>query len=106
MAWWYLLAAGVAEIVMALALKASADWTRAGPSVLGVAAALLSIFLLTQALRGLPLGTAYALWTGIGAVGVAAAGVLFFDEALSAQRVLCMLLVVAGSIGLRSQAGA
>lgn len=106
MAWWYLLAAGAVEIVMALALKASADWTRLLPSVAGVAAALLSIFLLTKALRELPLGTAYAIWTGIGAVGVVAASVLFFGEALSWLRVLCIVLVVAGSVGLRWQAAA
>jgi len=102
-AWWYLLAAGGVEIVMAMALKASQDWTRPAPSLLGLAAALASIFLLTRALRNLPLGTAYAIWTGIGSAGVVAAGILLLGESVTAERLLCLVLVIAGSIGLRWQ---
>jgi quaternary ammonium compound-resistance protein SugE len=71
------------------------------PSVVGVSTALLSIYLLARALRYLPLGPAYAIWTGIGSVGVVLMGVLFFGEALSAPRLGCIALVIAGSAGLR-----
>lgn len=102
-AWWYLLAAGGVEIVMAMALKASQDWTKLTPSLLGLAAALASIFLLTRALRDLPLGTAYAIWTGIGSAGVVAAGILLLGESVTAERLLCLVLVITDSIGLRLQ---
>jgi quaternary ammonium compound-resistance protein SugE len=102
-AWWYLIAAGAVEVVMALALKASHDWTELAPSLLGLAAALASIFLLTKALRDLPLGTAYAIWTGIGSAGVVAAGIVMLGESVTAVRLLCLVLVIAGSIGLRLQ---
>jgi quaternary ammonium compound-resistance protein SugE len=103
MSWWYLLAAGAVEIVMALALKASQDWSRLTPSLIGVVAGLTSIFLLTKALRELPLGTAYAIWTGIGSVGVVVLGIAAFGETASPLRLVCICLVVAGSIGLRWQ---
>jgi quaternary ammonium compound-resistance protein SugE len=102
-AWWYLIAAGAVEVVMALALKASHDWTKLAPSLLGLAAALASIFLLTKALRDLPLGTAYAIWTGIGSAGVVATGIVMLGESVTAVRLLCLVLVIAGSIGLRLQ---
>jgi quaternary ammonium compound-resistance protein SugE len=101
MGWFFLLSAGLVEIAMAAALKQSEDWTRLAPSVAGVLAALLSIFLLAKALRYLPLGSAYAIWTGIGSVGVVLMGVLFFGDALSAPRLACIALVVAGSVGVR-----
>ncbi len=69
------MAAGIVEIVMAAALKSADGWTKPGPSVLGIASALASIFLLTHAIRHLPTGTAYAVWTGIGAIGVAVYGI-------------------------------
>ncbi|MGJ7533596.1 MULTISPECIES: DMT family transporter [Variovorax] len=101
MGWIFLLAAGLVEIAMAAALKQSEDWTRLVPSVAGVSTALLSIYLLTRALRYLPLGPAYAIWTGIGSVGVVLTGVLFFGEALSAPRMACIALVIGGTVGLR-----
>jgi quaternary ammonium compound-resistance protein SugE len=101
MGWFFLLAAGLVEVAMAASLKQSEDWTRPVPSVLGVLTALVSIFLLAKALRYLPLGPAYAIWTGIGSVGVVLMGVLWFGEALSAARLGCIVLVVAGSVGLR-----
>jgi len=101
MGWFFLLAAGLVEIAMAAALKQSQDWTRMVPSVVGVLTALVSIYLLARALRYLPLGPAYAIWTGIGSVGVVLMGVLFFGEALSAARLGCIALVIAGSAGLR-----
>ncbi|MBQ5949150.1 multidrug efflux SMR transporter, partial [Massilia sp. ST3] len=89
-AWVLLLAAGLVEVGMAFALKASEGWTRPAPSLLAVLAALGSIYLLATALRGLPLGVAYAVWTGIGAVGVTLAGFVFFAEHLSLARLGCM----------------
>ncbi|MGJ7500205.1 DMT family transporter [Variovorax sp. ZT5P49] len=101
MGWIFLLAAGLVEIAMAAALKQSEDWTRLAPSVVGVSTALLSIYLLARALRYLPLGSAYAIWTGIGSVGVVLMGVLFFGEALFAPRLACIALVIGGTVGLR-----
>ncbi|WP_418120101.1 DMT family transporter [Variovorax sp. 350MFTsu5.1] len=101
MGWMFLLAAGLLEIAMAAALKQSEDWSRLVPSVVGVLTALLSIYLLARALRYLPLGPAYAIWTGIGSVGVVLMGVLFFGEALSAARLACISMVIGGTVGLR-----
>jgi len=101
MAWWLLLAAGAVEIVMAAALKAADGWTRLVPSRIGIASALASIFLLTHAIRHLPTGTAYAVWTGIGAVGVALYGIAANGDSLSPTRLLCIGLVIAGVAGLR-----
>ncbi|REM67144.1 QacE family quaternary ammonium compound efflux SMR transporter, partial [Mycobacterium tuberculosis] len=89
MGWIFLLAAGLVEIAMAAALKQSQDWSKLVPSAIGVLTALLSIYLLAKALRYLPLGPAYAIWTGIGSVGVVLMGVLLFGEALSAARMAC-----------------
>jgi quaternary ammonium compound-resistance protein SugE len=100
-AWLWLAAAGIVEIVMAMALKAAQGWTKPVPSVAGIACALLSIFLLTHALKSLPSGTAYAVWTGIGAVGVAAAGIVMFGETASPARLFCIGMVLIGVIGLR-----
>jgi quaternary ammonium compound-resistance protein SugE len=100
--WIYLLAASATEVVMAYALKQSDSWSRPLPSAIGVGAALLSIYLLTVALRGLPLGTAYVVWTGLGAVGVALVGILVLGEQVTALRVLMLAMVVAGTAGLRA----
>jgi quaternary ammonium compound-resistance protein SugE len=99
--WAQLFAAGVLEIVMAYALKASAGTTRPAPTLLAVLAALGSIWLLAAAVRTLPLGIAYAVWTGIGALGVSLVGVAVFAEPLSPARVLCMALVFGGIAGLK-----
>ncbi|KAF0814965.1 Quaternary ammonium compound-resistance protein SugE [Andreprevotia sp. IGB-42] len=101
MAWLLLLAAGAVEIVMAVALKYADGWSKPVPGVIGIAAALLSIFLLARALPQLPAGTAYAVWTGIGSVGVAVLGIVLFGDSPSAARLLCMALIVAGIVGLR-----
>ena len=100
-AWMQLLAAGVLEVAMAFALKASAGVTRPVPSLLAVLAALGSIWLLATAVRTLPLGIAYAVWTGIGALGVSLVGVAVFAETLSPARMLCMALVFGGIAGLK-----
>jgi quaternary ammonium compound-resistance protein SugE len=100
-AWMQLLAAGVLEVVMAFALKASAGVTRPAPSLLAVLAALGSILLLATAVRTLLLGIAYAVWTGIGALGVSLVGVAVFAEPLSPARMLCMAFVFGGIAGLK-----
>lgn len=101
MAWLILLLAGAVEIVMASALKAADGWSRPLPSAIGIGAALASIFLLTHAMKALPAGTAYAVWTGIGAVGVTLMGMVVHGDSASPVRLLCVGLVVAGVIGLR-----
>jgi quaternary ammonium compound-resistance protein SugE len=101
MAWLILLVAGVFEVAWAVGLKFTAGLTRFWPSVLTVAGGLASFVLLAQAARTLPIGTAYAVWTGIGAVGTALLGMLLFDEPRNALRLGCILLIVAGIAGLR-----
>jgi quaternary ammonium compound-resistance protein SugE len=101
MAWLLLVCAGLLEIVWATALKQSDGFTRLWPSIVGVGGALLSFILLAIALRHLPAGTGYAVWVGIGAVGVAAAGIILLGEAVSAGRLLFLSLIVVGIVGLR-----
>jgi quaternary ammonium compound-resistance protein SugE len=99
-AWVALFLAGLTEIVMAIALKQAAGWTRVGPSLVGIAAALGSIFLLTHAVKTLPMATAYAVWTGIGTFGVALVGIALFGESASMARLTCMAAIAAGIVGL------
>ncbi|WP_269533404.1 quaternary ammonium compound efflux SMR transporter SugE [Chitinimonas sp. BJYL2] len=101
MAWWILLLAGLLEIGWAIGLKYSAGFTRLWPSVATVVAMAGSIALLGLAMRTLPLGTAYAVWTGIGAVGTVVLSIWLFGESASAPRLLCLGLIVAGIIGLK-----
>ncbi len=101
MAWVYLLLAGVFEIGFAIGLKYTEGFTRLWPSIGTVVAAGISLWLLTQALRTIPVGTAYAIWTGIGAVGVATLGMVLFSESTSPARLGCIALIVAGVVGLK-----
>jgi len=101
MPWIYLLLAGIFEIGFAIGLKYTEGFTRLWPSVGTIVAAGISLWLLTQALRTIPVGTAYAVWTGIGAVGVATLGVVLFSESASPARLGCIALIVAGVIGLK-----
>lgn len=100
MAWVLLIAAGAVEIVMAMALKSADGWTRLGPSVLGLGAAITSVVLLTFAVKQLPVTTAYAVWTGLGAVGVSLIGILLFGESTHPLRLACIAVIFAGIIGL------
>jgi quaternary ammonium compound-resistance protein SugE len=100
MAWVLLIAAGAVEIVMAMALKSADGWTRLGPSVLGLGAAITSVVLLTFAVKQLPVTTAYAVWTGMGAVGVSLIGILLFGESTHPLRLACIAVIFAGIIGL------
>ncbi|MGY6708279.1 MAG: quaternary ammonium compound efflux SMR transporter SugE [Rhizobiaceae bacterium] len=101
MAWLYLLAAGLLEIVWATALKYTEGFTRLGPSALTIAAATASFFLLAHALKTLPMGSAYAIWVGIGVGGVAIFGIVVLDEPASLARLGCLALILSGIIGLK-----
>lgn len=96
MAWIILVAAGILEVCWAFATKLSDGFTRLGPSALSIVTMIASVGLLSIAMKTLPLGTAYMVWTGIGAVGAFIAGVVFLGEALTPARVLAALLIVAG----------
>ncbi|MGM4989801.1 DMT family transporter [Tardiphaga sp. 841_E9_N1_2] len=101
MAWAILGVAGVLEIAFAICMKWSDGFTRLVPSALTVATGLSSVILLSMSLRALPMGTAYAVWTGIGAAGTAVLGIVLLDESASPTRLLCITLILAGVIGLR-----
>ena len=98
MAWWMLCIAGVLEVVWALAMKASDGFRRPGPTIVTLVSVLLSFGLLAASMRTLPLGTAYTVWTGIGAVGAFAVGVLMLGEPASAPRLLAAMLIVSGML--------
>jgi quaternary ammonium compound-resistance protein SugE len=100
MAWVLLIAAGAVEIVMVMALKSADGLTRLGPSILGLGAALASVVLLTFAVKQLPVTTAYAVWTGFGAVGVALIGIFMFGESTHPLRLASIVAIFAGMIGL------
>ena len=101
MSWTYLLLAGLFEIGFALGLKHTDGFTRLWPSLATAAAAAVSLYLMTLAMRTIPVGTAYAVWTGIGACGVAVAGIALLGESASPARLACIGLIVAGVIGLK-----
>jgi quaternary ammonium compound-resistance protein SugE len=101
MSWLILVGAGLLEIVWATALKHAEGLTRPWPSVIGIACAMVSLVMLAVALRNLPVGTAYAVWVGIGASGVAIAGMIAFGESASLPRLGCIALILIGVIGLR-----
>ncbi len=98
MSWFYLAVAGVFEIVWAYAMKQSYGFTRLVPSLVTIGAMLVSFWLLSVAMRTIPLGTAYTIWTGIGAVGAFLVGVLFLSEPLGTLRVTAAVLIVSGLV--------
>lgn len=101
MAWLSVFIAGVFETVWAVGLKYSDGFSRLWPSVLTIGAMLVSFGLLSYALKTLPVGTTYAVWTGIGAAGTALLGMLLFGESRDAARLVCIGLIIAGILGLR-----
>jgi quaternary ammonium compound-resistance protein SugE len=105
MAWALLIAAGLLEIVWAVALKDAEGFTRLWPSVVGITAAWISFALLTLALRTLPVGTAYAIWTGIGVLGVAVVGIHAHGDSSSPARLVFLALILAGIVGLKLAEG-
>jgi quaternary ammonium compound-resistance protein SugE len=105
MSWFLVFVSGLLEVGWALGLKASAGLTRPLPTVLTIAGMLASFALLSIAVRDLPIGTAYAVWVGIGAVGTALLGMVLYREPASAVRLVCLGLVLAGIVGLKLSAG-
>lgn len=101
MDWIYLLIAGVMEIGWAMSLKYSAGFTRLIPSILTIIMMVLSFVCLAQSLKTIPLGTAYAIWTGIGALGTAIIGIICFQEPKDALRLLFIFLILVGTLGLK-----
>lgn len=100
-AWVWLVVAGLLEVAWAIGLKASDGFRRPGISALTVLGMIASFYGLAQALKVLPVGTGYAVWTGIGAVGTAIAGIVLFGESRDVGRLVSMALIVAGIVGLR-----
>ncbi|HAR98297.1 MAG TPA: quaternary ammonium compound-resistance protein SugE [Syntrophus sp. (in: bacteria)] len=101
MAWIYLLIAGLMETAWAVGLKYTAGFTKLWPSLWTLAGMAISFYFLSLALKTIPIGTGYAVWTGIGAVGTAILGIVLFGESHSVTRILCIAMIVAGIAGLR-----
>jgi quaternary ammonium compound-resistance protein SugE len=101
MSWIHLFLAGLFEIAFVLGLRHTEGFTRPGPTLFTALAATMSLWLLTRALQDIPLGTAYAIWTGIGAVGIALVGMTLFGESASPARIACLAIIVAGVAGLK-----
>lgn len=101
MAWILLIIAGLLEVGWAIGLKATEGWTRLVPSLLTIGSMVLSFILLSQALKTLPISVAYAVWVGIGSIGVAVVGMMFMGEGVSPVKLLCIGLIFAGIIGLK-----
>jgi quaternary ammonium compound-resistance protein SugE len=105
MAWLYLIIAGLLEVGWAIGLKYTAGFTRLWPSVFTTVAMIASIVFLAQALKSIPVGTGYAVWTGIGAIGTAVLGIVLFSESTNPGRLLSIALIVVGIIGLKLTSG-
>ena len=101
MAWIYLLIAGLLEIVWAIGLKYTNGFSRLWPSVATICAMIASFAFLAPALKSIPIGTAYAVWTGIGAAGTAIIGIAFLGESRELLRILCLALILIGVVGLK-----
>ena len=101
MAWTYLAVAGLFEIGWAIGPKYSDGFSKPFPSALTVAAMIISVWLLSIAMKTIPVGTAYAIWTGIGAIGVAVLGMTLFGESRDILRLICLFLIIAGIVGLK-----
>jgi len=101
MAWIYLFIAGLFEIGWAIGLKYTDGFTKLWPSVLSIATMILSFYFLSTAVKSIPIGTAYAIWTGIGAVGTAILGIILFGESKELIRIFFILLIVIGIVGLK-----
>ncbi|TMS58253.1 quaternary ammonium compound efflux SMR transporter SugE [Imbroritus primus] len=101
MAWLILLIAGLFEVTWAIGLKYTEGFSRLWPSVFTLVAMAISVVLLSLALRSIPVGTGYAVWTGIGAVGTAILGIVLFKEPATVARLVCIGLIVAGIVGLK-----
>ena len=105
MSWTQLAIAGVFEVVWAVLLKSTEGFTRPLESAVTIAAMVASFWFLSLAVREMPIGTAYAVWTGIGAVGTVLVGILLLGEPRDVVRLFCLALIVAGIVGLKASAG-
>lgn len=101
MSWVILIFAGIFEIVWAVGIKYADGLTKIWPSAITIAGMIISFYLLSIAIRHIPLGTAYAVWTGIGTIGTVLYGMIFFKEPADIWRILCIMLIVCGITGLR-----
>ena len=101
MAWIYLVVAGLFECAWAIGLKYTEGFTKLTPSILTVFAMAISFGFLSTAMKSIPVGTAYAVWTGIGAIGVAIMGMVLFGESRDVMRIICLLFIICGILGLK-----
>ncbi len=101
MAWFFLLLAGIFEIVWAISLKYAEGFSKLWPSVITIIGMAISIYFLAIALKTLPIGVAYSIWTGIGAVGTVILGMILFDESKEVLKIVFILMIVAGIVGLK-----
>lgn len=105
MAWLFLVIAGLLEIVWAIGLKLSNGFSHMGWSIVTVLGMIASFYFLAQALKTIPVGTGYAIWTGIGAAGTAILGIMLFSESAALPRLACIALIIAGILGLKITSG-
>ncbi|WP_264696291.1 quaternary ammonium compound efflux SMR transporter SugE [Candidatus Nitrosacidococcus sp. I8] len=101
MAWIILIIAGLFEICWAVGLKYTEGFSKFWPSMFTLTAMSVSVYLLSQALKTIPIGTGYAVWTGVGAAGTAILGIIFFSESAAFPRLICIALIISGIIGLK-----
>ena len=101
MPWFILFIAGLFEVVWAVGIKYTEGWTRFWPSVITILAMVASFYFLSMALKSIPMGTAYAVWTGIGTIGTVIYGIVNFKEPTDVLRIVCILLIICGIVGLR-----
>jgi len=101
MPWFILFIAGIFEVVWAVGIKYTEGWTRFWPVIITVIAMISSFYLLSLALRQIPIGAAYAVWTGIGTIGTVVYGIIYFKEPTDILRIVCILLIFCGIAGLR-----
>jgi quaternary ammonium compound-resistance protein SugE len=104
MPWFILFIAGLFEVVWAVGIMYTESWTRLWPSLFTVFAMVASFYLLSAALKSIPMGTAYAVWTGIGTIGTVIYGIIFFKEPTDILRIVCIMLIICGIAGLRIMA--
>jgi quaternary ammonium compound-resistance protein SugE len=101
MSWFILFIAGLFEIAWAVGIKYTEGWTKLWPAVFTIVAVAISFYLLSMALKSIPMGTAYAVWTGIGTIGTVIYGMVYFKEPTDLLRIVCILLIISGIVGLR-----
>lgn len=101
MAWVYLLIAGLLEVVWAVGMKYADGWTKLYPSIFTIVSMIIGFYFLSLAVKSLPLGTAYAIWTGIGTIGTVIYSVIYFKEPMDLVKAICILLIVSGIVGLK-----